>query len=83
MNTFNNFYYSFSPHIADMEREHPLFKEIVKIGITPLLFSLSLLSNVDMNSEVEVVGYGISIILLNVGMYFVAPALVVVRLSKR
>jgi hypothetical protein len=83
MNTFNNFYYSFSPQIADMERENPIFKETVKIGITPLLFSLSLLNNVDMNSEIEVVGYGASIILLNVGMYFVAPTLITVRLTKR
>jgi hypothetical protein len=83
MNTFNNFYYLFSPQVADLEREHPLFKETVKIGITPLLFSLSLLNNVNINSEIEVVGYGVSIILLNVGMYFVAPTLFAVRLSKR
>ena len=83
MYAFNNFYYSFSPQVADLEREFPLFKEAVKIGITPLLFSFSLLSNVDMNSEIEAIGYGSSIILLNVGMYFVAPALIAVRLSKR
>jgi peptidyl-prolyl cis-trans isomerase B (cyclophilin B) len=81
--TFNNFYYWFSPQVADMEREHPIFKETVKIGITPLLLSLSLLNNVDMNSETEVLGFGASIILLNMGMYFVAPALIIVRLTKR
>ena len=32
MSTFNNVYYSFSPAIADMERESPIFKEIVKVG---------------------------------------------------
>jgi len=83
MMTFNNFYYLFSPDVADMERQHPLFKETIKIGITPLLLSLSLLNNVEMNSEIEVLGYGASIILLNLGMYFVAPTLIVVRLSKR
>ena len=83
MTTFNNFYYSFSPQVADMERENPLFKETIKIGITPLLFSLSLLNSVEMNSEIEVLGYGASIILLNLGMYFVAPTLIAVRLSKR
>ncbi len=83
MTTFNNFYYLFSPQVADMEREHPLFKETVKITITPLLLSLSLLNSVDMDSEIKVVGYGASIILLNVGMYFVAPTLIAVRLSKR
>ena len=30
MNTFNDIYYSFSPTIADMERESPMFKEVVK-----------------------------------------------------
>ncbi len=83
MMAFNNFYYSFSPQIADIERENPLFKETIKIGITPLLFSLSLLNSVEMNSEIEVLGYGTSIILLNLGMYFVAPTLIAVRLSKR
>jgi len=83
MTAFNNFYYSFSPQIADLEREYPLFKETVKIVITPLLFSLSLLNGVDMDSEIEVIGYGTSIILLNLGMYFAAPALIAARLSKR
>ena len=83
MTLFNSFYYSFSPQVADMERENPWFKETIKIGITPLLFSLSLLNDVDMNSEIKVIGYGSSIILLNLGMYFVAPALIIVRLSKR
>ena len=83
MSAFNNFYYSFSPQVADLERENPLFRETVKISITPLLFSLSILNSVDMNSEIEVLGYGISIILLNIGMYFVTPALIIVRLSKR
>ena len=83
MKAFNNFYYSFSPQVADMERENPLFKEAVKIGITPLLLSLSLMNNVNTDSENEVLGIGASIILLNVGMYFAAPVLIAVRLSKR
>jgi len=83
MSAFYNFYYSFSPQIADLERENPWFKETVKISVTPLLLSLSILNSVDMNSEIEVLGYGLSIILLNLGMYFVTPALIIVRLSKR
>ena len=82
MEAFNQFYYSFSPIIADYERENPIFKEAVKLTITPLLSSLSLLNYVDMDSEVEVVGYGISLILLNVGMYFVAPVIVISKLKK-
>jgi hypothetical protein len=83
VNSFNNLYYSFSPQVADMERENPLFKDAVKIGITPLIYSLSILNYVDMDSEIEVVGYGTSIILLNLGMYFIAPTIVVMRLYKK
>jgi len=82
MTGFNNFYYSFSPTIADWERQNPVFKEAVKIGITPLLTSLSILNYVDMDSEAKVLGYGISLILLNIGMYIVVPigiGLVLVR----
>jgi len=80
---FNQFYYSFSPTIADWERENPVFKETVKLAITPLITSLSLLNYVDMDSEAEVLGYGISLILLNVGMYFVAPGIVIVKLKQK
>ena len=82
MKSFNQFYYSFSPSIADLERENPVFKEVVKLTITPLLSSLSILNYVDMDSEVEVLGYGISLILLNIGMYFVLPAFVIHRVRK-
>ncbi len=83
MSGFNSLYYSFSPAIADLERQSPIFKEVVKVTITPLLASLSLLNYVNMDSESEVLGYGISLILLNAGMYFVAPAIVITKLRKR
>ena len=60
MTSFNQFYYSFSPAIADYERENPAFKEAVKITLTPLLTSLTLLQYVDIDSESEMLGYGIS-----------------------
>ena len=69
MTGFNQFYYSFSPIIADYERENPAFKEMVKIGIAPLLSSLSIMSHAE--SEGEVLGYGIGVILMNLGMYLV------------
>ena len=80
---FNDFYYSFSPTIADWERQNPAFKEAVKIGITPLLTTLSILNYVDMDSEAKVLGYGISLILLNIGMYIVAPVGIGLFLSSR
>ena len=55
---------------------------MVKIAITPMISSLSILNYVDMDSEVEVLGYGISLILLNIGMYFVAPVIVIMRIRR-
>jgi len=83
MSGFNQFYYLFSPTIADWERESPIFKEAVKITITPLLTSLSILNYLDIDSEHEMLGYGIGIILLNIGMYFVGPVFLITRLKKR
>ena len=83
MTAFNSFYYSFSPTIADYERENPAFKEAVKLTLTPLLTSLTLLNYVDIDTEQEMLGYGIGVILLNIGMYFVAPAAVIIALRNR
>ena len=83
MTGFNTFYYSFSPTIADWERQNPAFKETVKLVLTPLLASLSILNHVDIDSEQEMLGYGIGIILMNIGMYFVAPAIVIFRIKNR
>jgi len=83
MTGFNQFYYSFSPAIADYERENPAFKEAVKLTLTPLLTSLTLLQYADIDSESEMLGYGIGVILLNIGMYFVAPAVVIFKIKNR
>ena len=82
MSVFNSFYYSFSPTIADLERQNPMFKEVVKIAITPMMSTLGILQHVDIDSETEMISYGIGIILLNVGMYFVAPLLLIHRSRK-
>ena len=81
MGTFNDIYYSFSPVIADYERENPLFKEVVKIAITPMISSLSLMENAE--SESEVLSIGISVIMLNLGMYLGVPAVVIIGIRKR
>ena len=77
MTGFNEFYYSFSPHVADLERENPMFKEIIKIGITPLLSSLSVMEYAETDNEI--LGLGISVILMNIGMYFVLPFSYVIK----
>ena len=81
MTTFNDVYYSFSPIIADYERENPYFKEAVKLAITPMINSLSLMEN--METESEVLSIGISVIMLNLGMYLGIPAIVIIGIKKR
>ena len=82
MGGFNEFYYSFSPTIADWERQSPIFKETVKLTITPMLSSMSILNYANIHSEQQMLGYGIGVILLNIGMYFVAPAIVILKVRN-
>jgi hypothetical protein len=81
MSAFNNVYYSFSPTIADMERQSPMFKEVVKVGLTPMINSLSIMEGA--NSESEVLGLGLSVIALNLGMYIAAPALIGIKVHQQ
>ena len=81
MGAFNEAYYSFSPYIADMERENPMFKEAIKLGLTPMLSSLAIMENA--NSESEVLGLGLSVIALNLGMYIAAPALIGIKAHQQ
>jgi len=83
MTGFNQLYYSFSPTIADMERENPMFQEAVRAFITPMISTLSIMTLADNGSEVEVLGLGISVIALNLGMYIAAPAVVAWQIKKR
>ena len=80
MSSFNEMYYSFSPTIADYERENPMFKEAVKLTITPMLSTLAIMENAE--SESEVLGLGLSVIALNLGMYLGAPAIVIISIRK-
>ena len=78
---FNDIYYSFSPTIADYERENSMFKETVKLAITPMLSTLAIMENAE--SESEVLGLGLSVIVLNLGMYVGAPAIIVIGIRKK
>ena len=59
----------------------PLFKGAVKIAITPMISSLSLVESA--NSESEVLGIGLSVIMLNIGMYLGVPAVVIVGIKRK
>ena len=82
MTAFNSVYYSFSPAVADFERAQPIFKEAVKMTLTPLISSLSLLDHVQIDSEQEMLGYGIMLILLNAGMYIGIPTVAIFKICQ-
>ncbi|MBS3922523.1 MAG: peptidylprolyl isomerase [Nitrosarchaeum sp.] len=83
MTGFNQFYYSFSPIVADLERENPLFKEVVKLAITPMLSTLSIMTLAEDGSEIEVLGLGLSVLALNFGMYFVIPTIAIIKIKNK
>ena len=82
INSFNDFYYSFSPYIADYERENPIFKEMVKIAITPMLSTLTIMNYAEDGSESQVLVLGLSVIILNLGMYVTTPVFVGFKITK-
>ena len=47
-----------------------------------MLTSLSFLNHVDIDSEQEMLGYGISLIVLNIGMYAGIPAFGILKLYQ-
>ena len=83
MTGFNQIYYSFSPYVADYERENLIFKEAVKVTLTPMLASYSILAHAPIDSEYEILGYGVGVIILNIGMYFVAPATAIIAIKNK
>ena len=83
MESFNIFYYSFSPQISDYQRENPVFKEIVKIGITPMITTLSIMTLSHENSEIDVIFLGITSIGLILGMYVAAPTILIYKIKNK
>ena len=81
MTGFNELYYTFSPTIADYERENPYFKEAVKLTITPMLSTLAIMENAE--TESEVLGLGLSVIVLNIGMYLGIPSIAIIGIRKQ
>ena len=82
MTAFNQLYYSFSPSIADFERENSIFRETIKVALTPLLTTLSIFNYAEIDSEVDMLTYGISVISLNVGIYIGIPAFAILKLYQ-
>lgn len=73
MSAFNQAYYTFSPGVADMERQSPAIRGLVGTTIQPMLLSLNLMKYAD--SEEGVLAYGVAVIMINLVMYVAGPAL--------
>lgn len=81
MQGFNIVYYSFSPQIAELENENPVFREAVKLFITPMIATLSIMT-LAQDSEFDVIFFGVSTIGLIIGMYIIAPITIIYKIKK-
>lgn len=82
MTEFNQIYYSFSPYIADIQRENSIAREITKIVIYPMLITLHIMEFADKGSEIDVFILGTVTILANLTMYGVAPVVGIYHIRK-
>ncbi len=82
MSGFNTVYYTFAPAIADWQRENILFKEFVKITITPGIHILNIMNMAEPTNE-SVIFFGVSTIGLLVGVYVISPAFIVYKIRKK
>ncbi len=73
MEGFNAFYYSFSPAVADLERESPELRWLVRTAVTPALYVLGIMSAADPGSEASVVALGSLAMAAIAGLYVAAP----------
>ena len=83
MSAFNTIYYSFSPTVADIVRENPAVRSMIKIAITPMMYSLLLMDFAGGNEEYATILLGSVVILLNVALYAVVPVAVIHGIRKR
>ena len=74
MAAFSAAYYSFSPAVADLEREAPALRAAVAALLAPMLASLSLMSVADPGSPGSVLAAGVLVVALNAAAYVGAPA---------
>ena len=76
MDAFNKLYYSFSPAVADAERQNPTFRHAAAAALAPMLATLHLMDFAKEGSEIHVAGLGVLVITLNIAVYG-SPAVLV------
>jgi len=86
MQVFNAWYYSFSPAVADYERDAPWLKNTVQVAIYPLLGILDLSTAVygllGFSDEVAIVGAGLTASSL-IGLVYFAPVSAALIATKK
>ena len=83
MTGFNQVYYSFSPAIADLERENPIFRDMVRAAITPAMYTMNIMTLADPGSEVSVLAFGMLSIGAIAGIYVAGPYLTIRTVSRK
>ena len=81
MAAFNQVYYSFSPAVADLQRENPAFRELTKAAIAPAVHILGVMSHAD--SEESVILLGIVSLGAMAGVYVAGPSLAAYAVYRR
>ena len=80
MTGFNQFYYSFSPAVADLERENQAVRDVTRVAITPAIYALGIMTHAD--SETTVLIFGIITLFVIAGIYL-APLLAAYVVARR
>jgi len=82
MSSFNSFYYTFAITVANWQYENPVFKESVRVFITPAINILSLMTLAEEGSEFHAWFLMSTVIALNMGLYIVGPILGIFFVQK-
>jgi len=80
MSTFNAAYYSFSPAVADLERQSPAFRQAVGMAAAPMVHTLGLVSYAQ--TEAQFLVLGSLALLANAWIYAGAPAALILWWKK-
>ena len=80
---FNQFYYSFSPAVADLERENETFRDVVRTAITPGIYALNVMVLADPGSELSIIVFGLLSVAAVAGIYVAMPSLAVYAVARR
>ena len=80
---FNQFYYSFSPAVADLERENEAFRDVVRTAITPGIYALNVMVLADPGSELSIIIFGLLSVAAVAGIYVAMPSLAVYAVARR